>query len=43
MRCVKPNPELQPRKLHGESVTNQLRLSGMLDAVALIQVRAGLG
>ena len=37
VRCVKPNPELVPRKLHGESVANQLRMSGMLDAVALIQ------
>ena len=37
VRCVKPNPELLPRKMHGESVTNQLRMSGMLDAVSLIQ------
>ena len=37
VRCIKPNPELLPRKLHGESVTSQLRMSGMLDAVTLIQ------
>ena len=37
VRCVKPNPELLPLKLHGESVSNQLRMSGMLDAVKLIQ------
>ena len=37
VRCIKPNPGLLPRKLHGESVTSQLRMSGMLDAVTLIQ------
>ena len=37
VRCIKSNPELQPRKMHGESVINQLRLSGTLDAVRLIQ------
>ena len=37
VRCIKPNPELVPQKLHGENVVNQLRMSGMLDAVKLIQ------
>jgi hypothetical protein len=37
VRCVKPNAELVPLKLHGEDVVNQLRMSGMLDAVKLIQ------
>ena len=35
VRCVKPNAELVPLKLHGEDVVNQLRMSGMLDAVKL--------
>ena len=37
MRCIKPNPRLAPGELHGESVIGQLRHSGTLDAVALIQ------
>ena len=37
MRCVKPNPELKPNKIHGVSVMEQLRMSGTLDAVRLIQ------
>ena len=37
VRCIKPNPELVPQRLHGENVVNQLRMSGMLDAVRLIQ------
>ena len=37
VRCVKPNPELLPQKIHGENTINQLRMSGMLDAVKLIQ------
>jgi len=37
VRCIKSNPELKPLKMHGESVINQLRLSGTLDAVKLIQ------
>ena len=40
VRCIKSNPELLPRKMHGESVITQLRMSGTLDAVKLIQVRA---
>ena len=32
-----PNPNQVPLKLHGEDVVNQLRMSGMLDAVKLIQ------
>ena len=31
------NPNQVPLKLHGEDVVNQLRMSGMLDAVKLIQ------
>ena len=64
IRCIKPNPELVPKKIHGEQVIShdltltthrysqqltphvtthgeqvisQLRQSGMLDAVKLIQ------
>ena len=37
IRCIKSNPELLPKKLHGESVMTQLRMSGTLDAVRLIQ------
>ncbi len=37
IRCIKSNPELLPRKLHGVSVIDQLRMSGTLDAVKLIQ------
>ncbi|KAL1511060.1 hypothetical protein AB1Y20_005884 [Prymnesium parvum] len=37
VRCIKSNPELKPHLLHGESVINQLRMSGTLDAVRLIQ------
>ena len=37
VRCIKPNPELKPNKLHGVSVIDQLRMSGTLDAVRLIQ------
>ena len=37
IRCIKSNPELQPKKLHGASVIDQLRMSGTLDAVRLIQ------
>ena len=37
VRCIKPNPELKPNKIHGKSVMEQLRMSGTLDAVRLIQ------
>ena len=37
VRCVKPNQKLLPQELHGEGVVNQLKMSGMLDAVKLIQ------
>ncbi len=37
VRCIKPNPELKPNKIHGVSVMEQLRMSGTLDAVRLIQ------
>ena len=37
VRCIKPNPKLVPQEIHGENVINQLRMSGMLDAVKLIQ------
>ena len=37
VRCIKSNPELKPHKMHGVSVMEQLRLSGTLDAVRLIQ------
>ena len=37
VRCIKPNPELVPNKIHGKSVIEQLRMSGTLDAVKLIQ------
>jgi myosin heavy subunit len=37
VRCIKSNPELKPKTLHGESVITQLRMSGTLDAVRLIQ------
>ena len=37
IRCIKSNPDLQPKKLHGASVIEQLRMSGTLDAVRLIQ------
>ena len=37
IRCIKPNPEAKPNKIHGVSVMEQLRMSGTLDAVRLIQ------
>ena len=37
VRCIKPNPEKQPNRIHGKSVIDQLRQSGTLDAVRLIQ------
>lgn len=37
VRCVKPNPELKPGVIHGENVVDQLRMSGTLDAIKLIQ------
>ena len=37
VRCIKSNPELAPKKMHGSSVIEQLRMSGTLDAVRLIQ------
>ena len=37
VRCIKSNPEKKPRLLHGESVIDQLKMSGTLDAVRLIQ------
>ena len=37
VRCIKPNPKLVPQEIHGENTINQLRMSGMLDAVKLIQ------
>eukprot|EP00966_Prymnesium_polylepis_P226560 5241027-Prymnesium_polylepis.1 len=37
VRCIKPNPQLKPGVLHGESVVDQLRMSGTLDAIKLIQ------
>ena len=37
VRCIKPNPEKQPNTIHGKSVIDQLRQSGTLDAVRLIQ------
>ena len=37
VRCIKPNQKLVPQEIHGEGVINQLRMSGMLDAVKLIQ------
>ena len=37
VRCVKPNQKLLPQELHGEGVVGQLKMSGMLEAVKLIQ------
>ena len=37
VRCIKPNPEKEPNKINGKSVIDQLRQSGTLDAVRLIQ------
>ena len=37
VRCIKPNPEKVPNKINGKSVIDQLRQSGTLDAVRLIQ------
>ena len=37
VRCIKSNPELKPKKMHGALVIDQLRMSGTLDAVRLIQ------
>ena len=37
VRCIKSNPAKEPRVLHGASVIDQLRMSGTLDAVKLIQ------
>ena len=37
IRCIKSNPNLAPKELHGANVIEQLRMSGTLDAVRLIQ------
>ena len=37
VRAIKSNPNLRPRELHGELVITQLKMSGTLDAVKLIQ------
>ena len=37
IRCIKPNDRFAPRELESVSVVSQLRLSGTLDAVRLIQ------
>ena len=37
VRCIKSNPNLKPREIHGEGVITQLKMSGTLDAVKLIQ------
>ena len=37
VRCIKPNPQAKPGHIHGVSCIDQLRMSGTLDAVKLIQ------
>ena len=37
VRCIKPNPQAKPGHIHGISVLDQLKMSGTLDAVKLIQ------
>ena len=37
IRCIKPNNELKPNKLYGAFVLNQLKCSGTLEAVELMQ------
>ena len=37
IRCLKPNPTLVPRVLHGEMVLVQMASSGLLEAVKLMQ------
>eukprot|EP00741_Cyanophora_paradoxa_P010959 tig00020553_g10595.t1 len=36
IRCIKPNDEQARRRFHGRSVLNQLRASGMLEAIPLL-------
>ena len=37
IRCIKPNNELRPNRLYGAFVLNQLKCSGTLEAVELMQ------